>query len=153
MNNKPENVYAIILAAGASSRFGSSKQLADWQDSNMLQHTIKLAESFFNKNIFVILGANVDRIQSTLNKSDITIVLNTNWQEGISSSIRSGIKALPENTEAVMMLLCDQPLLKRTSLKKLIALWQQQSDAIIAIRTHRYFNCDAGHHRYNGMLY
>ena len=132
MNSKTGNIYAIILAAGASSRFGSPKQLADWQDNNMLQHTINIAKSLFDKNIIVVLGANADRIKSSLDEPPVTVTENTDWQTGIASSIRVGINALPEYTEAVMILLCDQPLLGKSSLKQLIALWHQQPGSIIA---------------------
>lgn len=132
MDSATKNIYAIILAAGESSRFGSPKQLAGWQENNLLQHTINITESFFDKNIIVVLGANAELIQSRLDKSDVTIETNNDWQSGISSSIQAGIKALPDDTEAVMILLCDQPLLEKSSLKKLISLWQQQRNSIVA---------------------
>tara|TARA_R110000782_G_scaffold45916_2_gene101785 strand:- start:2355 stop:2957 length:603 start_codon:yes stop_codon:yes gene_type:complete len=132
MNNATKNIYAIILAAGESSRFGSPKQLANWHENNLLQHTISITESFFDKNIIVVLGANAELIQSRVTESKITIEKNNDWQSGISSSIRAGIKALPENADAVMILLCDQPLLEKSSLKKLIHLWQQQRNSIVA---------------------
>ena len=132
MDSATKNIYAIILAAGESSRFGSPKQLADWQEHNLLQHTINITESFFDKNIFVVLGANAELIQSRLDESDVMIEINNDWQSGISSSIQVGIKALPDDTEAVMILLCDQPLLEKSSLKKLISLWQQQRNSIVA---------------------
>ena len=132
MYSATKNIYAIILAAGESSRFGSPKQLADWQENNLLQHSINITKSLFDKNIIVVLGANAGLIQSRLNESEITIETNNDWQLGISSSIRAGIKALPEDTEAVMILLCDQPLLEKSSLKKLIDLWQQRSGSIVA---------------------
>ena len=131
MYNAYKNFYAIILAAGESSRFGSPKQIADWKDSTLLQHTISITKSLFEKNIIVILGANSELIQPRLNESDITIAVNNDWQLGISSSIRAGIEALPEHTEAVMILLCDQPLLEASSLKKLVDLWQQRENSIV----------------------
>mgnify|MGYP000031644891 CR=1 FL=1 len=132
MYTATKNIYAIILAAGESSRFGSPKQLADWQDSNLLQHTINITKSLFDKNIVVVLGANARLIQSRINSNEIAIETNNDWQSGISSSIRAGIKALPEDTEAVMFLLCDQPLIGKSSFKKLIDLWEQHPKSIVA---------------------
>jgi molybdenum cofactor cytidylyltransferase len=124
MYSRTKKIYAIILAAGQSSRFGSPKQLADWQDNSLLQHTINMTQPLFDKNIIVILGAHSERIQAKLDQSDISIAINNDWQLGLSSSIRAGINTLPANTEAVMILLCDQPLL--------IELWQQHPSAIVA---------------------
>ncbi|MGV0005291.1 MAG: nucleotidyltransferase family protein [Candidatus Porifericomitaceae bacterium WSBS_2022_MAG_OTU9] len=132
MYSATKDIYAIILAAGESSRFGSPKQLADWQDNNLLQHAINITKSLFDKNIIVVLGANARLIQPRLNEGEITIETNNDWQSGISSSIRAGIKALPEDTKAVIILLCDQPLINKSSLKKLIDLWQQRSNSIVA---------------------
>ncbi len=132
MYSGTKNIYAIILAAGESSRFGSPKQLVNWQENNLLQHTINITKLLFDKNIIVVLGANVELIQSRLNKSEITIAKNNDWQTGISSSIRAGIKALPEDAEAVMILLCDQPLIEKSSLKKLFDLWQKRPNDIVA---------------------
>lgn len=132
MYSTTKNIYAIILAAGESSRFGSPKQLVNWQKNNLLQHAINITKSLFDNNIIVVLGANAGLIQSRLNESEITIETNNDWQSGISSSIQAGIKALPEDTEAVMILLCDQPLLEQSSLKKLIDLWQQRTNSIVA---------------------
>jgi molybdenum cofactor cytidylyltransferase len=132
MYSRTKKIYAIILAAGQSSRFGSPKQLADWQDNSLLQHTINMTQPLFDKNIIVILGAHSERIQAKLDQSDISIAINNDWQLGLSSSIRAGINTLPANTEAVMILLCDQPLIKPSSLKKLIELWQQHPSAIVA---------------------
>jgi molybdenum cofactor cytidylyltransferase len=132
MYSRTKKIYAIILAAGQSSRFGSPKQLADWQDNSLLQHTINMTQPLFDKNIIVILGAHSERIQAKLDQSDISIAINNDWQLGLSSSIRAGINTLPANTEAVMILLCDQPLIKPSSLKKLIKLWQQHPSTIVA---------------------
>ena len=132
MEQSLNNIYAIILAAGESSRFGSPKQLADWQNGSLLQHTIDLATSLFNKNFFVVLGANAKKIKQTLDEQSVSLLINSNWKKGLSSSIETGLIALPESTQAVMLLLCDQPLLKKSSLKKLIELWQQQPERIVA---------------------
>ncbi|GJM04092.1 MAG: 4-diphosphocytidyl-2C-methyl-D-erythritol kinase [marine bacterium B5-7] len=132
MDNATKNIYAIILAAGESSRFGSPKQLADWQEHNLLQHAINTTQLLFDKHIIVVLGANAELIQSRLDASKSNIETNNDWRSGISSSIRAGIKALPKDTEAAMILLCDQPLLEESSLKKLIDLWQQHRNFIVA---------------------
>lgn len=132
MHSTLKNSYAIILAAGASLRFGSPKQLANWREHNLLQHSINILKSIFDKNIIVVLGANHKLIQSSLNENDITVILNKDWQTGMSSSIQMGIKTLPANADAAMILLCDQPLLKESSLKSLVNLWQQHKSFIVA---------------------
>lgn len=127
-----DNLYAIILAAGNSSRFGSPKQLASWGNSNLLQHVIRRARSLVGERVIVVLGASADQIQQELPDDHVTIVINPDWQKGIATSIRTGVCALPASAAAAMILLCDQPLLEQTSLRRLAETWQLQPARIVA---------------------
>lgn len=134
MLKKWNNIYSVILAAGSSSRFASPKQLLEWRGRNLVQHTLQLAQSLFYDRVVVVLGANASAIRATVSPTLATIVDNINWQQGMSTSIRTGIETLPKDTEAVMLLLCDQPLLKIGMLEKMVILWQQQPELIVASR-------------------
>ena len=132
MQSTREHLYVVVLAAGEASRFGSAKQLAGWQNGNMVQHAVAVARELVSNRVFVVLGAHAEAVQKTLNQNPVHIVHNPDWQQGLSTSIRAGIEALPEDTEAVLLLLCDQPLLDATSLEQLITGWQQQAESIVA---------------------
>ena len=132
MNHSLDNTYAIILAAGNSSRFGPPKQLANWQDSNLIQHTLQLAQALFNERVIIVLGAHAAEIEQNLDQQSVNIVHNAHWQQGMSTSIRTGINALPENADSAMLMLCDQPLIDISSLRQLTTLWQQHPDSIVA---------------------
>lgn len=130
------NVYAIILAAGASSRLGRPKQLLQWQDRPLLTHTINIADSLLNNRVIVVLGAHAYEIQSAIALDKVRVVPNPNWQEGIASSIRAGINALPTSAEAALLLLCDQPLIKHEHLHALLRAWQSEPTRIVASHYH-----------------
>ncbi|MDE3059090.1 MAG: nucleotidyltransferase family protein [Bacteroidota bacterium] len=112
----------IILAAGESSRMGEPKQLLEYNGSTLIHRTIEIALkakrlSDNSSNIFIVLGSKADDIKyeivSTFNRKErkgFNILINPEWHEGIASSIRCGISALPHSTDAVLFLLCDQPL-------------------------------------------
>lgn len=131
MNNTFDCVHIIILAAGGSSRFGSPKQLAKWNDVSLLEHAVDLARTV-TENVLVVLGSQAEIIQNETNLNQTKVVINPDWQHGIASSICAGINNLPIKTKAAMILLCDQPLLKVSSLKDLISLHQQNPNRIIA---------------------
>lgn len=126
------NIHAVILAAGASRRFGSPKQLAGWNDGTLIQHCIETAQSVFGSQITVVIGAHQDRIETSLKKQPVNLVKNAHWPEGIASSIRAGIAALPDTAESALVMLCDQPLITAHSLQQLVDTWKQHPDAIVA---------------------
>lgn len=132
MNASSANVYAVILAAGASRRLGKPKQLLEWRDRTLLEHAIQNARPLLNERIIVVLGAHAQAIQSAVQPSGIHMIVNPNWQEGIASSIRTGIGALPASASAALILLCDQPLINTGHLQSLLIRWQNEPTCIVA---------------------
>lgn len=133
MNAAIDNVYAIILAAGASNRMGSPKQLLKWRSRSLLEHTILNASPIFNDRIIIVLGAYSEQIQSAIAP---TSIINPDWQEGIASSIRAGIQALPESATAALLLLCDQPLINSAHIQNQLNAWQTEPTHIVASQYH-----------------
>ena len=115
-----DNAYCVILAAGNSSRMGTPKQLLIWQDLTLLEHAIHSVEPVLKSRIIVVLGANVEAIHSSVELRQVTVVNNTAWQDGIASSICSGLGALPPTASAALILLCDQPLISTTLINGLL---------------------------------
>ena len=83
MNASNDNIYAIILAGGASSRLGKPKQLLKWQNQSLLGHAIQNVRALLNERIIVVLGAHAELIQSAVDLDGIT-----------PSSIQTGRQAL-----------------------------------------------------------
>ena len=105
MNASNDNVYAIILAGGTSSRLGRPKQLLKWQNQSLLEHAIQNAHVFLNERVIVVLGAHAELIQSAVDLDGITTVVNLNWQAGVASSIKAGVHALPASATAVLFVI------------------------------------------------
>jgi molybdenum cofactor cytidylyltransferase len=127
-----DKVYAIILAAGASTRLGSPKQLLEWRNQSLLAHTLQNVHALLGKQVYVVLGAHAADIQAAVNLDKQTTVINANWEEGIASSIRAGVNALPVSASAVLIMLCDQPLINTLHLQQLLKGWQNATDKIVA---------------------
>jgi molybdenum cofactor cytidylyltransferase len=84
-----DQVYAVILAAGKSARLGQAKQLLEWQNRTLLEHALINAGVVFNDRLLVVLGAEAELIQSTINLAGATVIMNSDWQTGMASSIRA----------------------------------------------------------------
>jgi molybdenum cofactor cytidylyltransferase len=125
-------LYAIVLAAGASSRFGSPKQLVR-VDGRPLMHTlVSRAVEVAGHSTLVVLGANAAELAPLLRHTPATIVINRDWNEGLASSIRAGVARLPGFCDGVMLVLADQAAVTAEDLRRLAGTWRRQPDYIVA---------------------
>lgn len=125
----------VIIAAGESKRLGAPKQLLVIQDDTMLNRLIKMVNKALGLPIYLVLGANAVLIKSQLPDVNVNIVENKDWQEGMGSSIRTGVQAVvdsAENFNGVLILVCDQPYVTEVSLQSLIQLQAEKRSPIAA---------------------
>jgi molybdenum cofactor cytidylyltransferase len=104
-----ERIAGIVLAAGGSTRFGEPKQLLDWYGVPLVRFIADLVREGGCDPILVITGSDHDSISPVLTDGQVEVICNTGWQSGQSSSVRSGINALPEHIGGVIFTLVDQP--------------------------------------------
>jgi molybdenum cofactor cytidylyltransferase len=129
------NIGIIILAAGASTRMGRSKQLLEIEGEALLCRCAKVALRVNPNNIVVILGANEKPHRDILEKLPVQIVSNYYWKTGMGSSIKTGLNYLLQSgaeLDAVILMVCDQPALTSEHLLKLVQKFEEKQAAIIA---------------------
>ncbi len=124
-------VAAVILAAGSSSRFGRPKQLLAWDGQPLIIHAVDTAWAAELSPIIVVLGAFADEITPLLASREVQILKNYGWSDGISSSIRTGISALPDAVDAAIFMPADQPLLTPSFLQNLVSHYEATEKAIV----------------------
>jgi molybdenum cofactor cytidylyltransferase len=129
-----QSLYALVLAAGGSSRFGSPKQVAQFQGQSLIARAVALANAVVGPTFRVVLGAHAADIASRLQLTVGQQVVNPSWADGIAGSIRCGIESLPENCTGALILLADQPQITAASLGRLISAWRAEPDRIVASR-------------------
>lgn len=128
-------VSVVILAAGQSSRMGGIKQLLPFNNSTILQTAINSALKSKAEKVYLVLGANYKMIRLKIEEEDVSVIKNSNWEKGLSSSIVSAINYIEnseEHPDAVLIMLADQPKVDSNYIDKLISLYQKQQQAIIA---------------------
>jgi molybdenum cofactor cytidylyltransferase len=129
------NFVILVLAAGASSRMGRSKQLLELSGESLLVRSIKTALGSGASEVVVILGANEQNHEILLKEFPVKIVTNHYWKSGMGSSIKTGfhhiIKDLPE-ARAVIIMVCDQPEVRPDHIRELVTRHLQSGKSIVA---------------------
>lgn len=132
-------VAALILAAGGSSRLGRSKQLEPWGSSTLLGHIVQEARHYPVDEVWVVLGADSERILETVDLTDCGVVENPEWEEGIASSLRVGLDALVQasRVDAALIVIGDQPSVDRGVVAKVVEAGQRSPRPVV-IPKYRY---------------
>lgn len=117
---------ALILAAGEASRYGSPKQLLEIDEQTLIQRAAHLACDAHCSPIIIVTGAYHQQISQLAFPENVTLVENTQWVDGMGRSVAKGAKAIQliqnqssEPTEAVLILLADQPAINLGTITKL----------------------------------
>ena len=131
-----ENTAGIILAAGGSSRFGQPKQLLPWKGQPLIRHVAQAAIRAGLQPVVVVLGSFADEIKLAIKDLPLRIVVNIDWAMGMSSSIKTGLHALPKNTGAALFLQADQPQITSKLIESLVETHQSSLYPIIAPQIH-----------------
>lgn len=127
-------IAAIILAAGASERFGQPKMLLDWRGKPLIAHVADVVLALPARPVVVVVGAQAQEIRSTLGDRPVQIVANPNWREGMSTSIRVGLAALSPDVAGALFILGDQPKITRELLARLVARFRETGAPIVEPR-------------------
>ena len=126
---------SIVLAAGASTRMSTPKQLLEYQGKSLLRQATSAAVAAVDGPVAVVLGAYAGQMYPELEGLPVLPVVNAEWPEGMGSSIRTGMKALlqaqPE-LEGVLLMLCDQPYVQASTLRALLEAHQQTKAPVAA---------------------
>lgn len=132
-------VAALILAAGGSSRLGRSKQLEPWGATTLLGHVVDQVRHYPVDEIWVVLGADAEKVLEKVDLSDCGVVENPEWEEGIASSLRVGLDALLQasRVDAALIVIGDQPNVDQRVVAKVLAAGEGSPRPVI-IPKYRY---------------
>ncbi|MGF1667213.1 MAG: NTP transferase domain-containing protein [Acidimicrobiia bacterium] len=105
-------IAGLILAAGGSRRLGRPKQLEPWGgEATLLGTVIEATKGFGLDELWVVLGAELERVMEEVDLTGCGVVDNPEWEEGLASSLRVGLDAMTRMSKAdsVLIVLGDQP--------------------------------------------
>jgi CTP:molybdopterin cytidylyltransferase MocA/ADP-ribose pyrophosphatase YjhB (NUDIX family) len=117
-------IAALVLAAGAATRFGSPKQLQRLSGRPLLERTLDFARYSTLDPKYVVIGAAAEQVRREVNLSGFVVIENPRFSEGQATSLAAGLRALPEDLAGVVVMLGDQPLVRPWQLDRLAEAFQ-----------------------------
>lgn len=124
-------VAGVVLAAGASRRFGSPKQLASFAGRPLLEHALLAASGAQLTPLVVVLGFESARILERVDLHSAEPVICELWGDGQAASLIAGIEAIGE-ADAALVTLGDQPLISPAAIEAVVAARSAGADAVRA---------------------
>ncbi len=134
MSEAGTGVSAVLLAAGAGSRFGGGKLLAPYRGRPLIEGALSnLADAPVDETV-VVVGDDAERLRDVCEPYGVRIVENPDWAEGQSTSVRTGLRACDPDSRAAVVLLADQPLVGAGAVERLVVAYE--GGAKIAVATY-----------------
>jgi molybdenum cofactor cytidylyltransferase len=126
------HIHVVVLAAGASTRFGSTKQLVRVNGRPLMHTVVSRAVELAGHSVTVVLGAHAGELAPLLKHTPASVAVNRDWAEGIASSIRVGMAQVPNTADGVLIALADQAAVTTEDLRRLAGAWRRNVTSIAA---------------------
>jgi molybdenum cofactor cytidylyltransferase len=117
-------VAGILLAAGTSSRMGCNKMLFELHGESVLRGAVRRALAGGLSPLLVVLGHQAERAHQQLDGLACQTVINPEYDQGITSSLKAGVSALPSEAVAAMVMLADMPLVSAEMIAAMVARYR-----------------------------
>jgi molybdenum cofactor cytidylyltransferase len=124
-------ICAIVLAAGCSSRMGTQKLLLPLGQQTVISHIITQVLSGNIESVYVVVGHQAKELTNELSGQPVSTIHNPEYQSGMLSSVRAGLRNIPAECRAVLVVLGDQPSITAEIIKQMIQTFNSTKKTII----------------------
>ena len=132
MTDTRRDVFAAILAAGSSTRFGSTKQVAELGGTPLVRRATAAAQQVCGENVVTVIGHDMARVLAVLGDDSGFVVVNDDHATGLASSIVRAVNACRSDAAALFVLMADQALVTAGHLQCLLEEWSGSDNEIVA---------------------
>jgi molybdenum cofactor cytidylyltransferase len=137
MTSRPQ-IAAIVLAAGRSTRMGAAnKLLADIAGSPMVRRVAEVALASRARPVLVVTGHQAGEVRAALAGLDVGYVANPDYAQGLSTSLKVGIAAVPAAADGALVLLGDMPRITAGHVDRLIEAFAAEQGRCIVVPVHQ----------------
>ena len=124
-------VTAIVLAAGRAERMGRQKLLLPFRGRPLVRWAVEAALGSKAEETIVVVGSEADQVSAALDGLPIRLVRNVDYAQGMSTSLKAGVKAASDGRDAVLFILGDQPLVSSAVVDDLIGAFARDGKSIV----------------------
>ena len=136
MKPSEPRIAAVVLGAGKSSRMGATNKLTTEVDGTpMIARAVEAASGNSLSPIVVVTGHEAEKVKAALAGQPVSFVHNPDYAEGLSTSLRAGVRALPDDIDAVLVCLGDMPDISADHVARLIAAFDPDEGRTICVPT------------------
>jgi len=121
----------MILAAGESRRMGQPKLLLPFGDKTIIETVVEKVVSSKVDKTLVVLGSEREEVEEKIKNFPVKLAFNPDYPSGMLSSVLCGFKTLPEETQAVVVVLGDQPSVSKEVVDKIVDAYQKTGKGIV----------------------
>lgn len=125
-------IFAVVLAAGAASRFGSTKQLSEFRGVTLVRRATDLAFDVCSENSILVTGHDWRAVSAACQPFRGFLLVNDRFNDGLGTSISQAARSLRYSARALIVILADQPLLTAGHLCSLQDSWSGSENEIVA---------------------
>lgn len=125
-------VAAIVLAAGRARRFGAQKLLAPYGSSTVVRTVVDTMRAVGVDYLVVVGGPGGEAVRASVGGPPVVWVENSEPDRGLSSSVATGVAALPPNVGAALMVLGDQPTVSMQVVERVVQAWREGGGPVVA---------------------
>lgn len=124
-------VAGILLAAGTASRMGSNKLLFELGGETLLHRAARLAVAAGLDPLIVVLGHRAEENAAALEGVPCLKVINPDYQQGINTSLKTGVAALPDDAQAAVVMLADMPYVTAEMLDGMVERYREGTAPLV----------------------
>jgi molybdenum cofactor cytidylyltransferase len=125
------SIWAIVLAAGESRRMGSPKMILPYGDRSVIGTVIENILDSKVENIMIVLGAYRDEVLKSIKGLPVNHCYNADYKEGMLSSVKCGLRYLPNDYQAAIVFPGDQPMIGADVVNLIINAYLEAGKGIV----------------------
>ena len=131
-DDKMAGVFAIVLAAGSATRFGATKQLAEFDGKSLVGHAVEVANNVCQDRCLLVVGHNHQVVAAACRSEPGFMIVNDKHAAGLGTSLALAVKSIRHVASAVIVLLADQPRVTAQHIRALADSWSGSDKEIVA---------------------
>jgi len=136
MHEGRKRIAAVVLAAGRSTRMGAvNKMIAEIGGKPLVRIAAEQALASQASPVIVVTGHERDKVEAALKGLNVRFAHNPDFADGLGTSLRAGIAAVPDNSDGAVVLLGDMPQIEAKMVDRLIGAFDPERGALVVVPT------------------